>query len=163
MSRRRGLFIRLSSLTLVLSAVFSGSARAAVTENDKISFDGFTMFVPCSNGGSGEFVVFTGNLHVLTTFTINGNNVSGKYHFQPEGLTGVGQTTGDKYHGTGGTQGTFKGSLQNGQYQQTDVNNFRLIGQGPGNNFLVHDVVHTTINANGTVSTVVDQHSVDCK
>jgi hypothetical protein len=163
MSRRRGLFIRLSALTLVLSAVFSGSARAAVTENDKISFDGFTMFVPCANGGAGEFVVFTGNLHVLTTFTINGNNVSGKYHFQPEGLTGVGQTTGDKYHGTGGTQGTFKGSLQNGQYQQTDVNNFRLIGQGPGNNFLVHDVVHTTINANGTVSTVVDQHSVDCK
>ena len=163
MNRRSTLLTLLGTLTLVLSGMFSPPAQAEVTENDKVSLDGFTVFVPCANGGAGEEVVFTGDLHVLITFTLNGNNVSGKYHFQAQGLRGVGTITGDKYQATGGSQGTFKGSLQNGQFQHTDVNNFRVIGQGPGNNFLAHDLFHITFNANGTMTTVVDQHSVDCK
>jgi hypothetical protein len=147
----------------VLGGVICVSAQAAVEENISTSFDGFTVFVPCANGGTGEEVVFTGNLHTLITFTINGNNVSGKYHFQPQGLSGVGTITGDKYRGTGVTQGTFKGSLQNGQYQQTDVNNFRMIGQGKGNNFLVHSTFHLTISAKGAVTASVDQVSEECK
>jgi hypothetical protein len=43
------------------------------------------------------------------------------------------------------------------------VNNFRLIGQGSGNNLQVHQNVHITINANGTVTATVDNTSVDCK
>jgi len=43
------------------------------------------------------------------------------------------------------------------------VNNFRIIGQGPGNNFLVHETFHFTINANGNVTAFVDHFSVDCK
>ena len=61
------------------------------------------------------------------------------------------------------TQDHFKGSLQNGQFTQTFVNNFRIIGQGPGNNFLVHEVFHITINANGDVTVIHDSISVDCK
>jgi hypothetical protein len=68
----------------------------------------------------------------LITFIINGNNVSGTAHFQPQVLSGTGETTGDKYQGTGVTKDTsFKVSFQNGQAQQMFVNNFRIIGQGP--------------------------------
>ena len=61
------------------------------------------------------------------------------------------------------TQDHFSGSLSNGQFNQTFINNFRIIGQGPGNNFLVHENFHLTINANGDVTTVHDNFSVDCK
>jgi len=37
--------------------------------------------------------------------------------------------------------------LQNGQANMTFVNNFRIIGQGPGNNFLVHKTLQIKINA----------------
>jgi hypothetical protein len=61
------------------------------------------------------------------------------------------------------TQDHFKGSLTNGQFNQTFVNNFRIIGQGPGNNFVLHENFHLTINANGEVTTVHDNFSADCK
>jgi hypothetical protein len=142
-----------------LSAVAVG--QAAVTSNEKIPFS-LVAFVPCANDGAGEFVLVEGTLHVLTTFTINDNNVSGKVHFQPQGATGVGLTTGDTYHATGVTQEHFKGSLQNGQFNDTFINNFRIIGPGPNNNLLVHQTIHITINANGEVTSTVDNTSVEC-
>jgi hypothetical protein len=47
--------------------------------------------------------------------------------------------------------------------EETFVNNFRIIGQGPGNNFLVHEVFHITFNANGSITAFVDKFSVDCR
>jgi hypothetical protein len=58
---------------------------------------------------------------------------------------------------------TISGSLQNGQFETTFVNNFRIIGQGPGNNFLVHETAHITINADGTVRVNHDNLSTECK
>jgi hypothetical protein len=68
-----------------------------------------------------------------------------------------------KYQATGVTQDYFKGAFNNGQFNQTFVNNFRIIGQGPGNNFLVHENFHLTINANGEVTATHDNFSVECK
>jgi hypothetical protein len=45
---------------------------------------------------------------------------------------------------------------------ETFVNNFKIIGQGPGNNFLVHQNVHITVNANGTLTASVDNFSTEC-
>ena len=75
----------------------------------------------------------------------------------------MGSVSGDTYQATGVSQGTFKGSLQNGQFMATDVNNYRLIGHGPGNNLLIHEVSHITVNANGDVTVTFDKPSVDCK
>ena len=83
-----------------------------------------------------------------------------KEHFQPQGVSGVGLTTGDKYQATGVTQDET--NVAAGQ-ETTFINNFRLIGQGPGNNLLIHDVFHVTINANGDVTALHDIHSVECK
>ena len=65
--------------------------------------------------------------------------------------------------GTGVTQDEFKGSFQNEQSEQSFINNFLMIGQGPGNNFLVHENFHLAINANGDVTAVHDNLSIDCK
>lgn len=137
-------------------------ANAAVQENDTTEIN-LSVFIPCAAGGAGEVVDLSGPLHTLISFTINGNNVSGYFHFQPQGISGIGESTGAKYHATGVTSESFKNSLQNGQANSTFVNNFRIIGQGPGNNYLVHETMHVTINADGTVTVFHDNFSVDCK
>src|SRR4030095_11845628 len=144
-------------------ALFSVPANAAKQVNDMSDIN-LTVFVQCAAGGDGETVYLRGRLHNMIHFTINGNNVSGVGHFQPQGISGTGETTGDKYQATGVTKdSSFKLSFQNGQANQTFVNNFRIIGQGPGNNLLVHEVAHITFNANGTVTVSHDNFSAECK
>jgi hypothetical protein len=143
--------------------LFAFPANAAKQVNDISDID-LTVFVPCAAGGAGELVDLSGPLHTLVTFTINGNNVSGMAHFQPQGIVGSGETTGDKYQATGVTKdSSFKGSFKNGQFTLTYVNNFRIIGSGAGNNFLVHEVAHITFNSNGTVTVFHDHLSIACK
>ena len=138
-------------------------ARAgAFNTNEKIALN-LSVFIPCANGGAGEDVVLTGDLHVLTTFVINNNIVKGTYHYQPMGISGVGSITGDKYQATGETRVDLKGSFFNGQYQESYTNNFRIIGQGADNNYIIQEVYHITINANGAVTTLVDNFTADCK
>jgi hypothetical protein len=137
-------------------------AATSITSNEQINIE-LSVFVPCANAGAGEIVQLIGTLHVLTTFTINGNNVRGKYHYQPQGISGIGLTTGDKYQATGVTQDEFKGSLVNGQFEETYINNFRIIGVGKDNNILFHENSHLTITANGVVTTVIDNIKDECK
>jgi hypothetical protein len=153
--------LRIAS-ALVVSAALSAPARAENVVNQSVDVD-IEVFVPCANGGAGEVVALSGPLHTLITSTINGNKVSGKIHLNPQGLSGVGLDTGDRYHGTGVTQDHFNGSLQNGLYTETFVNNMRIVGQGSGNNFTVHESFHITINANGEVSSFRENVNADCK
>ena len=113
-------------------ALFTVQANGAKQINDMSDIN-LTVFVPCAAGGAGELVDLSGPLHTLITFTINANNVSGTAHFQPQGLSGTGETTGDKYQATGVTKdSSFKLSFQNGQANQTFVNNFRIMARVPG-------------------------------
>jgi hypothetical protein len=146
-------------LVAALAMMMITPAYAAV-QMDNISI---TVFIPCAVGGAGEVVDLSGPLHTLVSMTINGNNVSGYFHFQPQGIVGVGETTGNKYQATGVTLESFKTAFQNGQANLTFVNNFRIIGQGPGNNFLVHETMHITLNAAGFLTVFHDNITVDCK
>jgi hypothetical protein len=119
------------------------------------------VFVWCANGGAGEFVELSGYLHDVfhVTFTSSGAfRIS--FSDNPQEITGTGLTTGDKYQGTGITRDNFGGRIG---YEETFVNNFRIIGQGAGNNLLIHDNFHITVNANGTVTSFHDNFSVECK
>ena len=120
------------------------------------------VFVPCANGGAGEFVLLSGNLHSLFHFTDDG---AGGFHAMnennPQGISGTGTITGDKYQGTGVTLSHFNTSGL--PFNQTFVNNFRIIGQGTDNNYLVHQTFHITVNANGQLTALVDNFSVECR
>jgi hypothetical protein len=89
--------------------------------------------------------------------------VSLKIHFQPQGAGGTGLVTGDTYNATGVTQEHDSLPLINGAAEFTFINNFRIIGQGPDNNFLVHQTVHQTVNANGDVTSTIVNQSVECR
>jgi hypothetical protein len=143
------------------SAAVSGGAAINDTQNESIPIDLFA-FVSCANGGAGEIVAMSGNLHILTHFTVsNSGNVHVTQLFQPQGISGYGTVTGDKYQATGGTHEEYN---ENGlPFTETYINNFRIIGQGTDNNFLVHETYHVTVNANGVVTSFVDNFSVECK
>ena len=145
-----------------LPQITADAKPISFSTNEKVDIL-LSVFIPCANGGLGEDALLSGPLHILTTFSISGTSIRGTNHFQPQGISGTGAITGDVYHATGITQDEFKGSLINGQYQSTYINNFRIIGQGPGNNYLVHSTAHITYNANGIVTAEVDNFSVDCK
>ena len=147
-------------IAAITMAIAPAYATVQVQDRTDISL---TVFVSCAANGAGEIVDLNGPLHTLITSTINGSNVSGRFHFQPQGLTGTGETTGAKYQATGVTQESFKTSLQNGRATLTYVNNFRIVGQGQGNNYLVHETLHFTVNANGTMTVFHDNFSIDCK
>jgi len=142
----------------------SGPTLAALvsTTNEVVPVD-ITTFVPCANGGAGEFVEAVGRLHQVFTTVVNANGtVTVRSHFQPQGLTGVGLTTGDKYQATGVTQSTDQVGAPF-PVVSTFINNFRFIGTGPNNNLLIHEEVHLTINANGVLTVFVDHLSEECR
>jgi hypothetical protein len=153
------------SVTVCLVAAMAfmtapANAARVLNQSNQISL---SVFVPCAAGGAGEMVDLSGPLHTLITLTINGDNFSEVMHFQPQGISGTGETTGAKYQATGVTEETTTGSFQNGHFNQTFVNRFDIIGQGPGNNFTIHETAHITINANGTVTVFFDNFGVECK
>jgi hypothetical protein len=160
---RRNKSILAIVLVLVLSLSLSVSVLAeALTEGESTTIlTDFTLFIPCAAGGAGEDVHITGTLHDMYHFTLDD---TGGYHLvlltQPMGVTGVGMTTGDVYRGTGGNIEQFDGNIEE---LNTLVNNFRIIGPGPDNNFTVHETYHFTINANGEVTAEVANLSADCK
>ena len=137
---------------------------SAVTSNSDITIPiDLFVFVPCANGGAGELIVVSGPLHVLFQVTIsNTGNVLLYAHFHPQGISGTGSVTGDKYQATGITQSTNTFSTPF-PITSTFVNNFYMIGQGPDNNFKVHETLHYTINANGELTAFADNFSVTCQ
>ncbi len=150
----------LLSLVVVASAG-SASARAETfTDQEQVPLD-FIEFVPCAAGGAGEEVRLVGTLNILTHGTIDarGGHHS-KVQFRPVGVRGEGLTTGDRYVGTGVTQERFNGTVGS---QSTFIDNYRVIGQGSGNNLLIHQTVHVTVNANGDVTASVENISVECR
>jgi len=146
----------------VMLAVTTVPARADVTINDETDVS-WIEYVPCAVAGAGEVVDLSGRLHTLISFTINSDNVSGHFHIQPQGISGVGEVSGLQYHATGGTQESFKITLKNGQANLTFVNNFRMIGQGPANSFSVHETLSLAVKADGTTTVTHDNYNVECR
>src|SRR6185436_3267756 len=154
--KRMSITFTLAIMLLIVSLAGAALAQAlTITTNDFVPF-ALVAFVPCANGGAGELVLVQGTLHLQDHITINNNRANIKTHAQPQGASGVGLTTGDTYNATGVTQEQDSIPIINGAFEFTFINNFRIIGQGPNNNLLVHQTIHQTVNANGEVTTFID-------
>jgi hypothetical protein len=152
---RRHLVILLAVAATGLLAVTSASARATT---EKIPFD----IVLAPEEACGEAIHLSGTLLAQFTFTeSSGGNVEIGFHFNPQGVTGVGLTSGATYHATGETLGTTTIKAKGG-ISDTFVNNFKIIGEGSAPNFLETDVMHLTVNANGVVTATVEKSMIRC-
>jgi hypothetical protein len=138
-----------------------GNAQAQAAGFSNTSFPiAFNVFVPCANGGAGEVVALTGELHDMFNVTADSDGFRVDVHDNPQGISGRGLTTGNKYQATGVTRLNLNSA---GPIELTYVNNFRIIGQGPGNNFSVHDNLHLKIDGDGDVTAFHDNFRANCK
>lgn len=138
----------------LFSAVSGGQEQNIIVPLD------LAVFVPCAVDGAGEFVMLSGMLHLKNDILFDGRGgVHVRSHAQPMGVSGTGAVSGDRYQGTGVTRSSL--NLTAG-VTQTMINNFRIIGQGSGNNAMVHVNTHITVNANGELTASVDNASSTC-
>jgi hypothetical protein len=136
------------------------AAQAEIVSNETVSYS-WSGFVPCANGGAGELLTGTIDVHNLITSTVNGNVETSQFQFQPRG-TLVGRITGDAYQLTGVTRGSSIEGLQSGEHTLTYVNSYQLLGPGAGNNLLVREVAHVTTIGDDVV-VQHDDFRIECK
>jgi hypothetical protein len=133
---------------------------AAITEttNEFVPIS-FTQFVPCANAGAGEDVLVEGTIHRVFHATETPNGLRLHIHENFQGVTGTGLTTGDTYQGAGNVNAHLH--LAPG-VTETFERQFLLVGPGPDNNLRVRESHHLTVNANGELTTVRDDITVEC-
>lgn len=150
-------------LVMLLAAVLIapvGAKADTITYSISYPLD-LSVFNECADGGNGEIVELSGNMHEVFHVTLDGKGgLHVKTHINPQGVSGVGLTTGAKYQGVGVTQDKL--NAKTGE-TFTYVNNYRIIGQGPGNNFMLHENIHFTVNANGEVTASHENFSATCR
>ena len=151
--------------TCAVVTVFASAAGAAGSGADRGSFPfDEQVFVPCANAGAGEYVELAGSLNFVFHSTFDG---SGGMHLQLhsnlQGVSGIGMTTGTKYRASQSEVDQFNVAADDAPFEGTSVSSFNIVGQGKGNNFVLHETAHFTVNANGDVTAQHDRFSVDCK
>lgn len=118
------------------------------------------VFIPCANGGAGETVNLSGILHEVFHVTEFADGTFFlKIHDQPQNITGVGETTGAVYEATGVTQTRISSIGPT----TTFINNFRIIGPGPGNNLLIQQLMHVTVNGKGEITAEFARARAECR
>ena len=153
----------IKSILLLLPIFFSllpTQVSAATEYNETIQF--LDDFDSCS----GERVQVSGSQHIIGRFT---KDRTGRLHFgftRNTTGTGIGQLSGDKYILT---DAVARSSLEfaSGEVQTlTEQYNARLIRQGEeGSNddTIIHFLSKIIINADGSVTSVIEIQSVECR
>jgi len=152
---------KLTVLALALGAVLVAAPANAALEVNIRQPQAFTEFIPCANNGAGEFVDFTGTLHVLITSTVNDRLVRGKFQVNPQGTSAVGEITGDVYRHSGVFDVHYE-SVLDAANAFTLISNHHVIGPGSDNNYTVHQVMQVVVNADGTMTVEFNKVIVDC-
>jgi hypothetical protein len=153
-------FVLVATMAFVAFIGVQGRAGAQATTDTQNFIFPFEadIDVPCAE----ESVHFSGNLHfsVHTTRTPDGEELM---HFiqNPQGVSGVGSVTGDKYQLTGKFS-EVRNALPPGQ-TGTFIAVNHAVGQGPGNNFYTHSNFQFTVNANGELTANFQHITGSCK
>lgn len=156
MTKRIAAVAALAAASLVVAV----SAQAGVTTNEQASI-GYAGYVPCANDGAGELLLGTIDVHTLASETVDGNHDAWQFVFERHGEL-VGQITGDMYRLAGVEHGSYTQSLDTEHSTLTYVNRYRLVGPGQGNNLVVRETAHITIDADEAVVVERDDFGVDC-
>ena len=158
MTRKSVTTLLASVMVTLLAAPAANAGATTETSQQKIPVTLFA-FLDCT----GELVEVSGNLHVVTHETINGKRATFTSHFQPMGLQGYGTVSGSMYNATGVTRQVNSLSLTDVQQTFTFVNRYHFVGTGGAASFFVKQTSHITVNANGEVTSQVDNFDSSCE
>ena len=153
-----GVFVTIAALTTaaaIFVAGFSGFGAAdrgqAATWNLSVPVS-LAGVVPCANDGRGETVTLSGAIHLMGSTSTNARgDIAFVFLANPQGVTGVGKTTGLKYLGAGATQTQGVYTAKTGITGQTFINNFLLLSQGRAPNLVLHSSIFLSFYPDGTI------------
>jgi hypothetical protein len=143
----------LAAATVALAVPVSVQAAASVEQAP------FEADVLACNG---DVIHLSGTLLVVFTETAT---PSGGFvfsaHFQPQNVKGVDLVTGTKFIATGLTREITVLSPPGG-FTDTFVNRFHIQATRGAESFIVSEVLHITVNANGDLTAFVDNFRATC-
>jgi hypothetical protein len=151
--------LALLAVTAVAALATTTAAQAATVTNTTVSY-AYAGWVPCANGGAGELMTGVIDAHILEASTTNDNVDVWHFAFAPRGSL-VGSVTGDRYRLTGVEHGTYVTVSRSDHYVATYVNRYHLIGPGPGNNLVVRETAHVTLDGDDVVVDH-DWYDIEC-
>ncbi|MBV9926652.1 MAG: hypothetical protein JOZ96_16655 [Acidobacteria bacterium] len=108
-------------------------------------------FIPCANGGEGEFVTVTGTTRDRTFWALNDRHISFDISTSYQGK-GVGRTTGDTYVLNDSFRSKLNFQLDSAPEEDTIIEKSNIIGQGKAPNLVLHRLTHVTVNSKGEVT-----------
>ena len=120
-----------------------------------------TLFVPCANNGASEDVQLNGTAIKVEKIVYNAHGFTLTYHTNPNRVSGVGLTTGEKYIASGGTQATITGAFENNQFTGGYIEQLRIVS--PHTTFIVNYKFHVTVTSDGTFTSSISDESVLCR
>jgi hypothetical protein len=143
-----------------VSAINQSSAARVISNVESVPFER-TLFVSCANDGAGEDVLLTGKIMIVDQIIFNDHRFTLTYHTNPQGVTGLGLSTGEKFIASGGSNGTITGAFENDQFAGGYIEQTRIIGQR--STFIVNYKFHVTITSDGKITSSISKEKVVCR
>ena len=154
---KRILLLAIAAIAFTTLPSFKAMPPATVTD---VHFDipgPFGVFNPCN----GESVTLDGTLGIDVHTVINGNRVNESIHYSGH-LEGTGDQ-GNSYILNFNENAHQNGSLVNGSLTINDVLSQNAISKGGAPNFNIKAYFKVTVNANGTVTVLRSDFTVECR
>jgi hypothetical protein len=151
------IFLIAMLVVTLLGATPASAAAETFTFNDRSPVDIEVGVPPCT--GAEGLVQLSGYVHTVLRGTSDG---AGGFHVighnNYESISGI-TSSGDKYQAVGIIRVNVNGKVG---MEYNFIDKFMVIAQGSGNNFLVTETFHFTVNANGTITASHDSFRMEC-
>jgi hypothetical protein len=118
------------------------------------------------NDCTGELIDFRGIFHFTTRETISANGrLHVGVHQNLQGVSGVGQTTGQVYREVGASSDKANAADFEGRppFEATVVAHGAFVGPGPGNNLTLKITSHFVVNARGVLTVAISRVETQCR
>ncbi len=128
--------------------------------NDSYEISGDWIFNPCN----GEQIAFTGSVHSTYHGVINKNKAQFRSHFNTQGVTGVGLSTGTKYRLIEVNNSNDSYSIINCTVKYSSMQSFKIVSQGAADNFTYKLIFSYTYNlCTGEFEITKDDYTFECR
>jgi hypothetical protein len=119
-----------------------------------------TVYVPCANGGEGEYVQLNGFTNYAYNISWTDNGATFGYHANSYAIKGVGLTSGQQFIASGMGEGQTYLSWVDGHW--LSVFHDRLNVTSSSTRFAIKNTYHVLFTPDGDVLINLREHEVEC-
>jgi hypothetical protein len=140
---------------IVLLTPTSALAAATVSQGTREEQLSLSMYVPCANGGAGEYVDF--QITLKSTFRVVLDDTGGYHHSERYSYrgTGTGRITGTQYRLSGEENYKYMDKVG---VLETYIWTWKVSGPSGTSNFLLRGNLHMVVHPDGTIT--VDRNDI---